>query len=588
MSDSVSTVDSGASVGVSDAGAVRGLRGPRGLAVAQAVADGEGVCIRPVARRAIDPDTGRSRVVGLACGSTREAVCGPCARRNRRLRAQQCREGWHLDAEPVIEQAEPNEDQKALLGYRADVFALGREAQRAGEADEVEEAREALSEVDEALRASGVRGRLPGLDDGEGQSRRVRSTRRRADVPDLPRRPVQARTIGREYAGGYRPSMFVTLTLDSYGPVHSARRRGAQIARCACGAVHDEGAAILGAPVDPARYDYQRAARDAVHFSALLSRWWQNLRRVVGWEVQYFAAVEAQRRLAAHAHIAIRGSIPRATIRQVTAATYHHVWWPQHGDPVYGGDRLPVWVPEHRAWCDPDTRTPLPTFEESLPGPDAGADESAHVVCFGDQVDIRGLLGGSEETRRHVGYLTKYLTKSIGETYADASAAHRDHADRLLAELAITPCSPQCAVWLLHGIQPKAAHSRLNPGQCKANAHQRHSLGVAGRRVQVSRKWTGKRKSDHAHDRQAHVRQTLVAAGVIPPGERDQGAGSALFGNRTVWEPVAPGDPDVPPRPYLLLEAVAQRRRWRTEYEQARLRLAGPAARGGGGGGGRA
>ena len=33
----------------------------------------------------------------------RESQCPPCAQKNRRLRMQQCREGWHLDAEPERE-----------------------------------------------------------------------------------------------------------------------------------------------------------------------------------------------------------------------------------------------------------------------------------------------------------------------------------------------------------------------------------------------------------------------------------------------------------------------------------------------------
>ncbi|EQD87764.1 hypothetical protein A8924_6343 [Saccharopolyspora erythraea NRRL 2338] len=565
-----------------DGPALRKIKGPRGWDVAQAVAEHEGVCVRPLAMRQSDPTTGRSRVVPVACGATREAVCPSCARRNRRLRSDQCMQGWHLEAEPVIERRAPDREQTALMGYRAQLVTLGREALAAGKADDVDDVQEALADVDAQLAESGVTGRLPGVE--PVPARRVRSTRRRADAPDLPRRRVESRTVGQVYAGRYRPSMFVTLTLGSYGPVHSARRRGGRIARCGCGRTHTPDAAILGTPVDPDDYDYRRAARDAVHFSKLVDRFWQNLRRAVGFDAQYFAAVESQRRLVPHLHAAIRGALPRALLRQVAAGTYQHVWWPKHGDPVYGGDRMPVWVPEVAAWCDPDTRQPLPTFEESLPGPDADGDQAAHVVRFGEQIDARGMLGGTDETRHHARYLTKYLTKSIGETYADASEAHRRHADRMLAELAITPCSPRCAVWLLHGIAPRGAGSRTRPGTCKGNAHKRHALGVAGRRVLVSRKWTGKTLADHAADRQSHVRGMLHAAGLVPP----ESSGQSSATGRLVCEPVPPGDPDVPPRAVLLLEAVATRRRWRQQYEQAQAVLAGvgaPGGRAGDGGG---
>ena len=146
-----------------------------------------------------------------------------------------------------------------------------------------------------------------------GRSRRHRSTRRRQDAPDLPRRKVAARTVGKTYTAPdgktFRPSMFVTLTCPSYGRVGSD-----------------------GTPADPDRYDYGRAARDALHFAALFDRFIQNLRRFLGYDVQYFAAVEPQRRLAPHVHIAMRGTVSRAELRQVLAATYHQVWWPDTSD----------------------------------------------------------------------------------------------------------------------------------------------------------------------------------------------------------------------------------------------------------------
>ena len=99
--------------------------------------------------------------------------------------------------------------------------------------------------------------------------------------------------------------MFLTLTCPSYGRVGQD-----------------------GTPADPGCYDYDRAARDALHFAALFDRFIQNLRRYLGYDVQYFAAVEPQRRLAPHVHIAMRGTVSRAELRHVFAATYHQVWWP--------------------------------------------------------------------------------------------------------------------------------------------------------------------------------------------------------------------------------------------------------------------
>jgi hypothetical protein len=144
------------------------------------------------------------------------------------------------------------------------------------------------------------------------------------------------------FAGRYRPSTFLTLTLDSYGRVDNE-----------------------GAAVDPDRYDYQRAARDAIHFPALIDRFWQNTRRCVGWDVQYFGTVEPQKRGAPHFHAAIRGTIPRSELRAITAATYHQVWWPAHDQLRYTDDRLPIWDTRTKTFTDPNTETPLPTWEQA-------------------------------------------------------------------------------------------------------------------------------------------------------------------------------------------------------------------------------
>jgi hypothetical protein len=219
----------------------------------------------------------------------------------------QCHEGWHLDHEPVTDRAQPTDEHKELLAARADLVTAHADCRAAGDEDSCEQIADSVAELDAELRSLGVRGRLTPVDPPPKPVKR--STRRRQDAPNLPRRPVERRTVGRVFAGRYRPSTFLTLTLtlDSYGRVDAH-----------------------GAAVDPDHYDYRRAARDAIHFPALLDRCWQNTRRCVGWDVQYFGTVEPQKRGAPHFHAAIRGAISRAELRQVAAATYHQVWWPAH------------------------------------------------------------------------------------------------------------------------------------------------------------------------------------------------------------------------------------------------------------------
>ena len=267
----------------------------------RAVAENHGACLRPVQLRRINTDTGQTDQILIPCGATLASKCPPCAERAKTLRATQCAEGWHLEAEPITDPPPADEVQTMWLEHRAQVQAMRDRAGAAG--DDTAELDELITELDQEIARSGLRGKA---DPGTQRPRRHRSTRRRQDAPDLPRRRISPHTIGKTYTAKdgkvFRPSMFLTLTCPSYGRVGED-----------------------GTPTDPGSYDYQRAARDALHFAALFDRFTQNLRRVLGYEVQYFATIEPQRRLAPHVHVAMRGTLSRAELRQIIAATYHQV-----------------------------------------------------------------------------------------------------------------------------------------------------------------------------------------------------------------------------------------------------------------------
>jgi hypothetical protein len=103
----------------------------------------------------------------------------------------------------------------------------------------------------------------------------------------------------------------------------------------------------------------------------------------------------------------------------------------------------------------------------------------------------------------------------------------------------------------------------MTPGRCKGKAHQPEHLGIAGRRVLVSRKWSNKTLADHRAERGEFVRQLLQAAGIQPAHGPQDGPYQ--------WERPAPSDPDIPLRPALLIRAVAERQRWHAEYTAAQL-----------------
>jgi hypothetical protein len=491
-----------------------------------------GACIRPVQLRRTDLSTGETMPVLVPCGNTLASVCPSCAERARNLRAAQCREGWHLEHEPVIEPDDPTDDQKWWIEKRADAQVMRDTAETDG--DETGDLDELLGELDEEISGAGMRGNvLPAR-----PQRRHRSTRRRQDAPPLPRRNVDPRTVGKTYTAPdgktFRPSLFVTLTCPSYGRVTPD-----------------------GVPADPDTYDYVRAARDALHFAALFDRFIQNLRRFCGFDLQYFAAIEPQRRLAPHVHIAIRGTVSRAELREVIAATYHQVWWPSTNAARFDGGHLPAWDQDTATYLDPQSGEVLPTWDEALDAIGAD-DEPQHAARFGDRFDAQGVLAGSRDASRCIGYLTKYLTKHVADCHDLATDAQRAHADRLAGALRYEPCSPTCPNWLRYGIQPKNAKPNMRPGACKGKAHRREYLGYAGRRVLVSRKWSGKTLADHRADRKNWLTETLGLPATDPA--------------RYAWEPVAPGDRDHMPTGQRLLHVVADRMHWLQALDQARRR----------------
>jgi hypothetical protein len=520
--------------------------------VALAAAEKFGVCVRPVTMRSFDPRTGKVEYVASPCKSTVASVCKPCADKARWLRMTQCREGWHAETEPVEETRDPSDTQTELLTARADLAQQYRQDRDDGDDEMADAIGELVGSLDRDLRDSGFRGPIPPLDPTD-RKRRSRSTKRRQDVPNLPRKKVERHTIGR-VIGGYRSSMMVTLTMPSYGSINQD------------GAVDSEGKPCSdGSPRRPDEYDYGRAARDIVFFSKLVDRWIQNLRRCVGYDVQYFATVEPQKRGAPHLHLLLRGVISREILRMVTAATYHQVWWP-HFDPeneVYSGDRMPVWDYRAMTFVDPDSGQALTGWDDALDVLDAVDDlEPAYTVRFGERMDpghMKGYIPG-DKADRAIGYVTKYLTKSISEVLETESTRTAIHYDRLHAELQHTPCSPRCAVWLRYGIVPQGASDKTVPGRCKGKAHRRDTLGLPGRRVLVSRRWSGKTLPDHKADRAEFVRQLLASVGIHKPDT-----------SHLIIRPVEPGDQSAPPRDHLILAAIAQRTKWRAEYTNALL-----------------
>ena len=200
-----------------------------------------------------------------------------------------------------------------------------------------------------------------------------------------------------------------------------------------------------------------------------------------------------------------------------------------------------------------------------------------HVLRFGTQYDLQGIVATEGDADRRVAYLTKYLAKGFAEAYAQEDSAtrrQRAHLRRLHEEVRWLPCSSRCWNWLRYGVQPEGARRGMVPGSCPAKAHDAEHLGCGGRRVLVSRLWTGKTLKGHRADRAEVVRQVLLAAGIEKP-EVDRlsvEAKRADGGQRFEWRVHDPLDSTVPIYRQVMTRAISERMRWKAEYEAAKAR----------------
>jgi hypothetical protein len=85
---------------------------------------------------------------------------------------------------------------------------------------------------------------------------------------------------------------------------------------------------------------------------------------------------------------------------------------------------------------------------------------------------------------------------------------------------------------------------------------------MGGRRVLISRQWSGKTLADHRADNHAWVRTLLGhATGHGQDGDDPR---------RYAWELAKPDDPDLPPLGHRLLRAISERIQQRVQLDHAR------------------
>ena len=141
---------------------VERLAQPTAREAVRAVAENHGACLRPIQLRRTNTQTGDIEQVLIPCGATLADLCPPCAERAKNLRAAQCREGWHLDTEPIPGPPPPDEVQAMWVEHRAQAQADRDHAVQAGQ--DTADLDELITDLDTELRRSGLRGATPTLD----------------------------------------------------------------------------------------------------------------------------------------------------------------------------------------------------------------------------------------------------------------------------------------------------------------------------------------------------------------------------------------------------------------------------------------
>ena len=176
---------------------------PLAREVVQDLAVEHGACIRPVQLRRTNLDTGEVEQVLVPCGHTLAAVCPSCAERARALRAAQCREGWHLEHEPVTDPDPATEEQRWWIQTRADAQALRDQA--ASDGQDTSDLDELVTDLDDEITARGCAATCsrPGPRGGTAPPsaartpRTCRAARSRAGRWARPTPPRTARRSGR-------------------------------------------------------------------------------------------------------------------------------------------------------------------------------------------------------------------------------------------------------------------------------------------------------------------------------------------------------------------------------------------------------
>ena len=322
----------------------------------------------------------------------------------------------------------------------------------------------------------------------------------------------------------WRPSMFLTLTCDSYGKVGPD-----------------------GTPADPGqlrlpagrtgRAPLPGAVRPAHPEPAPLPR----LRRPV---LRHHRAAETPR--PARPPRLPRRHLPRRPAA-VIAATYHQVWWPPTARRL-GRTSCPSGT-SHPAVPRPGTGELLPTWDQALDaiGPH---DQPLHVARFGPKFDAQGVLAGTKDAGRCIGYLTKYLTKQLAACHTDSNAAAADTPPGSSTRCGTSPAHPPARTGSATASSPGTPGPACGPDTAGAKPTAARTSATPD-----AASWS----PANGPARPSPTTAPTAKPGSSPPSASDL---PATDPGRYNWERVTPDDPDHIPPTAASLHVLTDRARW--------------------------
>ena len=155
---------------------------------------------------------------------------------------------------------------------------------------------------------------------------------------------------------------------------------------------------------------------------------------------------------------------------------------------------------DHRPLSRPSHREVLPSWDDALDAIGA-EDEPRHVARFGERFDAQGMLSGTKDAARCIGYLTKYLTKQVATATRPTPRLGRPTRNGSPRRCGMSRARRGALTGFATASSPRTPGPAWCPARAKARPHDRQHLGYAGRRVLTLREWSGKTLADHRADR---------------------------------------------------------------------------------------